>query len=813
MFFYILSIFSFSSIYAFDFGTQNVRIALGVPGKAIEILPDNQGYRASPNYLGYTLDYKENNLSSAEWFVGPDAERIVHKNSSHGVKNPFYYLASPVNKNDPFFNQIHPVTASSIAFSLYLNKFSKKQDKTIIAVPSVFSPQSRHTLIESLKFLNITSAQLIDSNSAIAAIYAVERLKKAAVNETATTQKIIFIDIGAIQTEVSFWNFTRIGNLTQITLIDYSYSDEIGGDIIDEYLLKYIMDQLPHQPTRAEMTSVVRSMKKAKERLASGSNQFIDLSEDFQKRIEISNEIIDNISQKVIEKLNTLMQNVASNNQDNMPDDIELIGGSTRLPSFYKIIQLAFPNYTLHRSLNSDEAVALGAAYYSSLQTGTIAGSRLEFIKPAIYGLNIVADKKVYNIYQTGEISDRKSMKMRKFKDFNFTLTVSKGNLDLCPNLNIISKLYQETPEEFLHVQIKDLTKLTRSITKQLANGTKPFIRFTFGHSQVYDIVDYISASLTANVTVNVTINGETNQIDSQTTNWALSTKSTLNSPVFSYNHTELDLFIKDFIKSEVERKNHAEATHKIIAFIIDLIDKIDYESDFQEVTTQEERGFIRDLLAREREAIEISGSRVNSKEILKRLDKLKEKLKEPLLRYKEFKLRPGELIKLNKTIQRAEKALVNSTADNETIEEFIEFLNKTKLLLFDASQQKPLEMPTILASRLSNRNKDLSRLIHDLNRKITRRKKEPKITNDDKNITDKVDVDSQKDTTNNDGTDKQNVKKDEDDKAGGIYMLSDVDQKKPLTAEEKKLLKEQAKKERQELRDKARGHNSKEDL
>lgn len=839
MFFYFLSIFSFSSIYAFDIGTQNVRIALGVPGKAIEILPDNQGYRASPNYLGYSLDHKDNNLSSAEWFVGPDAERIVHKNSTHGIQNPFYYLASPITKDDSFFNQIHPVTASSIAFSLYLSKFSKKQDKLIIAVPSVFSPQARHALIESLKLLNISSTQLIDSNSAVAAIYAIERLKKLTGNETTMTQKIVFIDIGAVQTEVSYWNFTRIGNLTQISLIDYSYSDEIGGEIIDEYLLKYILDQLPRQPTRAEMASIVRSMKKAKERLASGSNQFIDLYEDFQQRFEISNEVIDNISQSVNQKLNDLIQKVALNNQDNLPDDIELIGGSTRLPSFHKIIQSAFPNYTLHRSLNSDEAVALGAAYYSSLQTGTIAGSRLEFVKPAIYGLNIVVDKKEYNLYQTGDVTDRKSMKMKKFKDFNFTMTVSKGDLEQCPNLSIISTVFDKTPEDFLHVEIKDLTKLTRSITKQLANGTKPFIRFTFGHSQVFDIVDYISSSLTANVTVNVTINGEETHVDSQTSNWALSTVSNLNAPLFAYNQTELNSFINSFLDSEEERKNHAKATHKIEAFIIDLIDKIDYDSDFQEVTTQEERDFIRDFLGREREAIELSGARVHSTELAKRFDKLKDKLKDPLLRFKEFKLRPGELIKLNKTIQKAEKALVNATADNETIEDFTEFLNKTKLMLYDASMQKPLEMPTILASRLSNRNQDLQRMIPDLNRKVNRRKKtitlstDPNspdynpellkkygiITDNDRNETKNNQTETVNATTENTTTteeaqsDKQNLKRDKDDTSGGIFMLKDEDEKKPLTAEEKKALKEQAKKEREEMRAKARNHKPEDDL
>lgn len=827
MFLLYLSILTSSTIYAFDFGSQNVRIAYGVPGKAIEILPDEQGSRATPNYLAYSLNEQSTNISSAEWFVGQDAQRIIHKNSTHGIRNPFYYLAAPVDKDNLFFQKIHPVTASSVAFSLLLNRFSKGQDKLIVAVPAVFSPQARHTLIDSLKTINITSVQLIDSNSAIAAIYAIERLKKATMTEgeIELTKSIAFIDIGAIQTEVSFWNFTQIGNIMQIQLIDYSYSDEIGGDIIDDLLIKYIMERLPRKPTRAEMMTVERSMKKAKERLASGSNQFIDLSEDFQQQMELSNDIINNISQPLLQKLDTLIKGFVKNNKI-LPDEIELIGGSTRLPSFHKIIQDSFPNYTLHRSLNSDEAVALGAAYYSSLQTGTIAGSRIEFMKPTIYGLNFETDGKKFELYKTGDYSERKSMKMRKFKDFNFTMKVTKANFDdygdstNVSNLHLISKLYKEVPNDFTNVQIKSLTNLTRSITKQLAKNSHPFLRFTFGHSQVFDCLDYISSALTANVTVNVTIEGKDIQANSTTSNWALTTKSTLDAHSNEYNETGHIEFMNQFINAEIERKNHAKATHKIEAFIIDLTDKLEYDTDFQEVTTEEERAEIRDILFKEREAIEFSGSRVHSTELSKRFDKLKDKLKEPLLRFKEFKSRPGDIAKLNKTIIKAEKALLNATTDNETIEEFKDFLNKTKNMIVDASLQKPLEKPTILSSRLKERDRTLQRMIPDL-RRPARRKKNITISTDpnspdyDPELLKKFGINTQNSDNSTNTTDTVNItnavnstettnstetkkEKPKYDNGGGIQLLKDDDNtKKKLTPEEKKAMKEKAKRER----------------
>ncbi|OHS93116.1 dnaK protein [Tritrichomonas foetus] len=713
---YFLPFIASSSIFAFDFGTQNVRIAHGVPGKPIEILTNDQGSRATPNYLAYKLENPNQNLAAAEWFVGVDAERIYFRNSSHGIKNPFYYLSDPSKTT---LNDVPPATAAAVAFSLHLRKFKRKHDKLIVAVPSVFSPHARHSIIQSLKMLDISSAQILDSNSAIAALYAVERLKKAADNEN-LTQKIIFFDIGAIQTEISLWQFTRYGPVTQIELLDYRYSDEIGGDIIDELLLSSILSKLPREPTRAEMTNVIRAMKKGKERLASGSEQFIDLTEDFNQRLWINNSDIESLSKDVLEKLNRLIQGME------MPDEIELVGGCSRLPSIVNVIQNNFPNYTLRRSLNSDEAVALGAAYYSSLQTGTIVGSRLEFIKPQIYGLDFQVADKNYDLYKTGDRNDRKSVTMKKFRDFNFSVKVTKKNDH--PKLHITSKLFNDVPENFTEMAITGLTNITRSITKQLANGSRPFIRFTFGHSQVLDCLDYISSALTANISVNVTIEGEVAHVDSTTSSWGLTTTTTMTADEFKFNETENSDFMGAFLDATAERKAHAANTHKIEAFIIDLTDKIEYDTDFQTVTSEEERSTILEIISREREAIEMSGSRVSAADLGKRFDKLKEKLKDTLFRFQEFKQRPAAIAKLNQSIARAEKALVNATTDNETIEDFISFLNETKTLVFDAERQQPLEKPKITAKQLKERESRLLRRIPDLKSTSRRRSvKKPK--------------------------------------------------------------------------------------
>lgn len=694
---FLFAVFARATIYAFDIGTQNVRIAVGVPGKPIVIQPNDEGGRKTPNFVAYTPATE--NLTSAEWKVGSEAQRIIHKNASQGVRNPFQFLANP---SGAAFGGLHPVTTASVTFALYLSKFKKKHDKLIVAVPPVFSPQAREALIRSLKLLNISSAQIIDSNAAVASLYAVERLKKG----DGVKQKILFADIGAVQSEFSLWEFERLGVVTKITLLDYRYTDQVGGELVDNLLIENITASLGREPTRPEMANIHRQTVRTKERLAAGGEEFVDLSEDFQKRIPLTNEMVSELAADAIGKLKDLIKGMEC------PDDVELVGGATRLPAFASVIQSEFPNLTLHRSLNSDEAVAFGAAYYSSLQSGTIGGTRLDFHKPSLYGFNFICDGKKYDLYRTGEITERKTVSMRKFRDFNISLELSR---ETNKNLTIQSVYYDKAQQQYADVALVGLTYMTRNITSQLANGTRPSVRFTFGHSEILDCPDFISASLNVNMTVNVTIEGQTADVNSTTANLPIKTVVELADSEFKVDQSKAEAFLSALIAAAQERRRHDAAAHKIEAFIIDLTDKIEYDSEFKLVTTEEERNAIMQLLQRERMAVDFSASRVSANDLEKRLDKIKEKISDALVRYDEYKGRIPAVMKLNATLLKGEKELANAKCDESTKENFKNLMNECAELIKDVLAIKPDEHPRILVNDIKEKEKQVTRMFTSL--------------------------------------------------------------------------------------------------
>ena len=73
-------------------------------------------------------------------------------------------------------------------------------------------------------------------------------------------------------------------------------------------------------------------------------------------------------------------------------DEVILIGGSTRIPKIRSMLKDFFgkdPNI----SINPDEAVAYGAAYYAAYLTGNIKGALLIDVTPLSLGIETLCNR------------------------------------------------------------------------------------------------------------------------------------------------------------------------------------------------------------------------------------------------------------------------------------------------------------------------------------------------------------------------------------------------------------------------------------
>ena len=148
--FALFLVLSLESIYAIDIGSQNVRVAVSTPGKAIEIKTNERDQRMTPNYLAFPLSDSDANLKSVEWIVGPDAERIWMRNQSRGIHNPIGKLWNPTEHE---FNGLGPVYTAATALYHQLKGLKMKTDKITLLVPVYAAPQYRQLLLLTTKLI------------------------------------------------------------------------------------------------------------------------------------------------------------------------------------------------------------------------------------------------------------------------------------------------------------------------------------------------------------------------------------------------------------------------------------------------------------------------------------------------------------------------------------------------------------------------------------------------------------------------------------------------------------------------------------
>lgn len=698
----LFAVFAQSAIYSLDLGSQNLRLSYNQPGKPIDIKLNERDKRFTPNFLAFPLNTNKTELSKAQWIIGADAERIYYRNNQYGVMNPFSLLWTPHNNE---FAGLHPIVLSSISFAHILNSLNPKSDKPVIVIPSYTTPQVRFLLMQSIKLLGYRSATLLDSCTAIASLYAVERIKKGSRKPTT----ILFIDIGAENLDCSLWKFKPMNKKIQMELLQYRHSNSIGGRFVDHGLIKYVEGQLNYTFKKGELFQVTNILRQTKERLSSNPSITADLTEDYGKYVEITQEVVTKICENMTKTLSELLGDIQK------PDEIELIGGASRMKVFTDVIVKAFPKLNIRRSLNSDEAASLGATYYTALKSGNIAGSQIEVKKPSMYGLNATFNNKSQVVYYPGDTIKEKSIKM----PYNESLIVSQTiDLEIYDEYVIDASVFNLTSSNYTDVLLEGVERAIDGLQEDLTNGTIPNIQLTYGQSQELDCPDLLSATLNANITTTNPRLISKKHGNTTITERKLMLITSMMDESFRIPN-DAKRFVNTIIKTEKDRKSRQESCHKIEAFIIDTRERTEFDNDFKLVTTEEERKEMITRLEKERSEVDCAMLVNETKENLdKRFEDLQKLFEKPIERWNEYIHRPAALKSLQSAIKRAESTIPEAKCDNETMDKFMSYLNETKYMVGNLTDVPLLEQPKHLVKDLKEHEKELLKKIPEIKRK-----------------------------------------------------------------------------------------------
>jgi len=684
-----LCVFSLSIVYSIDIGSENVVIGVAVPGKGVSIKPTDRGGRSQFNLFG-VCDTSGYNITKRMWCVGSDAQTESIREPNHVVRDPFRFIAS----KQSFPLDIHPIVASSLAISLFLPNIPTNSDHLVVAVPSFSSPHYRYGIQQSLKLISKASVQIVQQNSAIATLYAIERLNKTMKK----THRVLFIDIGSEHCEICLWGFFAQNGNVKAQLDDFQYTNKINGRLIDEAILKFVQKNLERIVYESEKNLLLQQIKKSKEKLAAGMNFSLDLNESFGSVLNFAPEMIYQHTSPLMDILSYLLLQFKIE-----PNEIELIGGATRYPQIVETVQSVFKGVSVRRSMNSDDSIALGSAYIGGLHKKMISGIQIKTKQEPIYTFTVKKGHKTIPIIDSSKKLKKHIVFFTEKNDFSFRL-VAPIHDNYLPKLE--SESYKLYKKSFLTIDISGINK-TRDVWFKKLMSDEFQVNVSMGPSSEGGLIGIDSVRIYNKVSVGSN--------DPEEKMWNGDYLLRYENESFNEPPNARE-FINQTIKYMKEQRNKQAIIHDLHSFIFESEIKLSADRDILQVSTQEERKNLSTMLNETKLLL----SNSSAKNMKKHLERLKREFRDILMRLDEFKERPQALSLLLSSIKKSNAHLKHSNSNDPKRQTFEQYLAATKLWYDNAKSIDPLSIPKILSKDIIRRSNTLLKKLDFLKQKDT---------------------------------------------------------------------------------------------
>ena len=387
-------------IIGIDLGSTNSAVAV-VENGTPTIIVNSEGNRTTPSVIGYD--------KSGERVVGETAKRKAVTNAKNTIelikrfignnysttkdfKDKFTYEISQ-GPNDTVRVKINDkeYTPQEISAAI-LQKMKKTAEdylgeevtEAVITVPAYFNDSQRTATKEAGEIAGLTVKRIINEPTAAALAFGIDKLNK--------NMKILVFDCGGSTHDVSI---LEIGDGV-FEVLSTKGDMFLGGNDIDNLIVDWLVAEGKKQCgiDLSKDTIALQRLKEAAEKTK------IELSNTTNSEISLPYiTVVDNVPQHLNCSLNRATFNnmisgfvakamnvakdalAAANLKPTDIDEILLVGGSTRIPLIQEEIKKYFGKEG-NKSVNPDEAVALGAAIQGSILAGEQTGILLLDVTP-----------------------------------------------------------------------------------------------------------------------------------------------------------------------------------------------------------------------------------------------------------------------------------------------------------------------------------------------------------------------------------------------------------------------------------------------
>ena len=272
----------------------------------------------------------------------------------------------------------------------------------IVTVPSFYGYKERLAISQAISMTEMKLLSIVNENIGAAVTYALEK-------KSNKTENLIFYNMGNSYTQTSLIQFSieeivgsnnRTSSLTVLKVLAEACDQDLGGRNFNYNLIRYLMKRFDDSPLRKGKLSVQNNSKIAEKMLAEAIRvkeilsankevnvQVLTLEDNINLQERLTRETFDKINSDEISRAFYTISDVL--NRTNLTlddiDQVEMIGGSVRVPAVLNHLKEKIGENKLGQHMNGDESVAFGTAFIAANLSST--GVRTKPL-PSYYGTN-----------------------------------------------------------------------------------------------------------------------------------------------------------------------------------------------------------------------------------------------------------------------------------------------------------------------------------------------------------------------------------------------------------------------------------------